>query len=133
MSWNHVKAITIAAAFVMAGSLEAPLLQPATPAVFAAESLNIDSLPKDAKAYRVQVDQLLNKVDGVILKLQGTASAQAVVLDLEQTRDNILREIPKMKVAPGDAKWGTQEMRDSVQAMLKLMKEQYDKANSVAR
>jgi len=107
---------------------------PASPGTaFAAESLNIDGLPKDAKAYRVQVDQILTKVDGVIIKLKDNANAQAVVLDLEQTRDNILREIPKMDMAPGDAKWGSQEMRDSVHAMLKLMKEQYDKASALAR
>lgn len=133
MSWHHVKAIGAAAALA-AMWLGVPHLQPAgSGAVFAADSLNVDSLSKDAKAYRVQVGQILSKVDGVIVKLKANASAQALVLDLEQTRDNILREIPKMEVAPGDAKWTSQEMRDSVQAMLKLMKEQYDKASGIAR
>lgn len=94
----------------------------------AAESLNIEGLPKDARAYRAQVDQILRKVDGLIDKLKENESARALILDLEQTRDNILREIPKMEIAPGDAKWGSQEMRDSVQQMLKLLKDQYEKA-----
>ncbi|MDE3244397.1 MAG: hypothetical protein KGO52_16985 [Nitrospirota bacterium] len=98
----------------------------------AAESLNIEGLSKDPKAYRAQVEQILKKVDGLIEKLKGHQSAHALVLDLEQTRDNILREIPKMEVAPGDAKWGAQEMRDSVQAMLKLLKDQYEKAAGMA-
>jgi hypothetical protein len=107
--------------------------QPGAPArALAADSLNVGGLPKDPKAYRDQVDQILKKVDVVIGKLKGNESAKALVLDLEQTRDNILREIPKIEAAPGDAKWSSQEMRESVDAMLKLLKDQYEKAAGMA-
>lgn len=94
----------------------------------AADGLKIDGLSNDPRQFRAQVDQILVKADGLIKKLKGNTTAQATVLDLLQTRDNILREIVKMDGKPGDARWAEQEMKDSVQAMLKLLKEQYDKA-----
>lgn len=94
----------------------------------AADALSIDGLPKDPKAYRAQVDQLLKKVDGLIEKLKGNPTATAIVLDLLQTRDDILREIPKAEVKPDGAKWTLQEGRESVDAKLKLLKALYDKA-----
>lgn len=96
--------------------------------VLAADGLKIDGLSNDPRQFRAQVDQILARVDSLIKKLKGTPTAQAIALDLMQTRDNILREIVKMEGTPGDAKWTAQEMRESVQAMLKLLKEQYDKA-----
>jgi hypothetical protein len=74
------------------------------------------------------VDQLISKTDSLIAKLKAKPASQAMVLDLMQTRDDILREIAKIDSAPGDAKWTAQEMRESVQSKLKLLKEQYDKA-----
>jgi hypothetical protein len=100
--------------------------------VFAADGLKVEGLPNDPKQFRAQVDQILTKVDSLIKKLKANPKVQAVVLDLMQTRDNVLREISKIDSAPGDAKWTAQEMRDSVQAMLKLLKEQYDKAAGTA-
>lgn len=105
---------------------------PVSGLVFAAESLKLEGLAKDPKQFRTQVDQILAKVDGMIEKLKQDPKALALVLDLMQTRDNILREIPKIDAAPGDAKWTAQEMRESVQAMLMLLKEQYDKAVELA-
>ncbi|HEX9786138.1 MAG TPA: hypothetical protein VGA56_25855 [Opitutaceae bacterium] len=96
--------------------------------VFAADSLNVEGLPGELRQFRSQVNQILSKADRLIEKLRKIQTAQAMALDLMQTRDNILREIVKMDGAPGDAKWTAQEMRESVQAMLKLLKEQYDKA-----
>ena len=96
--------------------------------VFAADSLNIEGLPSDPRQFRSQVGQILTKADSLVKKLKANPSAQTFALDLMQTRDNILREIVKIDGAPGDAKWTAQEMRESVQAMLKLLKEQYDKA-----
>ena len=75
----------------------------------AAETLNIDGLPKDPKTYRAQVDQILKKVDGLIEKLNGNQNAVPMVLDLLQTRDDILREIPKVETAPEGSKWTLQE------------------------
>lgn len=100
--------------------------------VLAADSLKLDGLSKDPRQFRMQVDQILAKVDGVIEKLKKAPKAQALVLDLMQTRDNILRKIPKIDAAPGDAKWSSQEMRDSVQAMLMPLKDQYEKAAELA-
>jgi hypothetical protein len=98
----------------------------------AADSLNIEGLPGDPRQFRSQVGQILTKADSLIKKLKANPSTQTIALDLMQTRDNILREIVKMEGAPGDAKWTAQEMKESVQAMLKLLKEQYDKAAGTA-
>ncbi|HXF93018.1 MAG TPA: hypothetical protein VNK46_09680 [Nitrospiraceae bacterium] len=98
----------------------------------AADTLNVEGLPKDLKAYRAQIDQMLKKVDALIEKLKTQPNATAIVLDLQQTRDDILRELPKIETAPGDAKWTAQEMRNSVDAKLKLLKEQYEKAVALA-
>jgi hypothetical protein len=100
--------------------------------VLAAESLKLDSLSSDPRQFRAQVDQALAKAAALIEKLKGHPNARAAVLDLMQTRDNVLRELPKIEGTPGDAKWGSEEMRDSVKAMLMLLKEQYDKAAGIA-
>jgi hypothetical protein len=100
--------------------------------VFAADALKIEGLSNDPKQFRAQVDQILTKVESLIKKLKANPKAQALVLDLMQTRDDILREIPKIESAAGDAKWSSKEMYDSVQAKLKLLKEQYDKAVGTA-
>jgi hypothetical protein len=97
----------------------------------AADTLNIDGLPKDPKAYRAQVEQILKKVDALTEKLKGNQNARPIVLDLLQTRDDILREIPKVESTPDGSKWSLQEGRDSVDAKLKLLKDQYDKASGL--
>lgn len=94
----------------------------------AAEVLKIDGLSSDPKQFRIQVDQLISKTDTLIAKLRANPNNQAIILDLLQTRDDILREIPKIDYAPGDAKWTAREMIESVQSKLKLLKDQYDKA-----
>ena len=94
----------------------------------AAEVLKIDGLSSDPKQFRIQVDQLISKTDTLIAKLRANPNNQAIILDLLQTRDDILREIPKIDSAPGDAKWTAREMIESVQSKLKLLKDQYDKA-----
>jgi hypothetical protein len=94
----------------------------------AAESLNVEGLPKDPKAFRAQVDQIIGKVDALLAKLKSNPKATPMVLDLMQTRDNILREILKMEVTPDGAKWTLADGRASIEAMLRLLKEQYDKA-----
>lgn len=95
----------------------------------AADVLKIDSLSNDPKQFRAQVQQLLGRTDILIAKLKDNPALQPVVLDLLQTRDDILRELPKIDAAPGDAKWTAEEMEESVRAKLKLLKEQYDKAS----
>jgi hypothetical protein len=101
-----------------------------TRVVFAADAVKIDGLSNDPRQFRIQVDQIIAKTDALIQRLKGNSSAQAIVLDLMQTRDNVLREISKIEASPGDAKWTVKEMRDSVQAMLKLLKDQYEKAEA---
>lgn len=100
--------------------------------VLAAEGLKVENLSNDPKQFRAQVDQALAKVSTLIEKLKSKPEARAIVLDLMQTRDNVLRELPKIDGNPGDAKWGSQEMRDSVKAMLMLLQEQYEKAAQLA-
>jgi hypothetical protein len=98
----------------------------------AADSLNVEGLPKDPKAFRAQVDQILSKATSLIDKLKGNEKALPAVLDLMQTRDNVLREIPKMESTPDGSKWTLDEGRASVEAMLKLLRDQYDKAATLA-
>jgi hypothetical protein len=98
----------------------------------AAEELKIEGLPKDPKAFRTQLEQIIAKVDSLIGKLKGNAEALPMVLDLMQTRDNVMRELLKMEVTPDGSKWTLPEGRASVEAMLKLLKAQYDKAAGMA-
>lgn len=95
---------------------------------FAADVLKIDGLSSDPKQFRTHIDQLISKTDSLIAKLRANPDNKAIVLDLLQTRDDILREIPKINSAPGDARWTAPEMIESVQSKLKLLKDQYDKA-----
>ncbi len=98
----------------------------------AAEELNVENLPKDAKAYRAQVDQIIAKVDALIGKNKDNTKALAAVLDLMQTRDNVLREIYKIENQPEGSKWTAEQMRNSVDAMLKLLKNHYEKVAAQA-
>jgi hypothetical protein len=109
----------------LGGSVERP---GALGLVHAADTLTIEGLPKEPRSYRAQVDQILKKADALIEKLRGKPEARPIVLDLIQTRDNILREISKVESRPDGSKWFDKEMRDSVDAMLKLLKSQYDRA-----
>lgn len=94
-----------------------------------AEELKIDNLPGDPKAYRTQVERIIGQVDTLIAKLRGQGSSPAL-LDLLQTRDNVLREVPKVESAPDGSKWTSREARESVDAMLRLLKQQYEKTSS---
>ncbi|MBI4402193.1 MAG: hypothetical protein HY581_11245 [Nitrospirae bacterium] len=106
--------------------------QPGVPGpAFAAESLNVEGLPADPKAFRAQVDQILKKTDGLIGKLKDNKNAEAALLDLIQTRDNVLREIFKVENRPDGSKWTAKEARESVEAMLKLLKAHYEKAAGI--
>jgi hypothetical protein len=95
---------------------------------FAAEPLKVDGLPDEPRQFRAAVDSVIKKVDTLVEQLRGKADSQAIILDLLQTRDDILREVPKIDASPGDAKWTQKEMRESVQDKLKLLKTQYEKA-----
>lgn len=96
----------------------------------AAEELKVEGLPSDAKGFRAQIEQILSKVDRLIEKLKGNPNASTMVLDLIQTRDNVLRELPKVETQPAGSKWTEKEARESVDWMLRLLKAQYDKAAS---
>jgi len=95
-----------------------------------AEELKVEGLPSDAKGFRAQIEQIISRVDRLIEKLKGNSEASAMVLDLIQTRDNVLRELPKVETQPAGSKWTEKEARDSVDWMLRLLKAQYDKAAS---
>lgn len=126
---NLVMIIVIVAVFGWLHAWPDGLVGQRAPSVaVAAESLNVEGLPKDPKAFRAQVDQIIAKVDSLLAKLKNNPKATPMVLDLMQTRDNILREILKMEVTPDGAKWTLSEGRASVEAMLRLLKDQYDKA-----
>lgn len=96
----------------------------------AAEELKVEGLPGDAKGFRAQIEQIIGKVDRLIEKLKGNPNASIMVLDLIQTRDNVLRELPKVEHQPAGSKWTEKEARESVDSMLRLLKAQYDKAAS---
>jgi hypothetical protein len=98
---------------------------------FAADAMKIDGLSNDPKQFRAQVEQLINKTDALIAKLKTNPAFQTAVLDLLQTRDDILRELPKIDSVPGEAKWTPKEMRESVESKLKLLKDQYDRASGL--
>jgi hypothetical protein len=92
-----------------------------------ADELKVENLPADPKGYRTHVEQIISKVDALIGKLKNQGPSPALQ-DLIQTRDNILREVPKVENAPDGAKWTSKEARESVDAMLRLLKQQYEKA-----
>lgn len=96
----------------------------------AAEELKVEGLPSDAKGFRAQIEQIISKVDRLIEKLKGNPTASIIVLDLIQTRDNVLRELPKVENQPAGSKWTEKEARESVNWMLRLLKAQYEKAAS---
>lgn len=104
--------------------------QPGAPGIaLAAEaSLNVEGLSRDPKAFRSQVDQIIRHVDSLLQKLKENQKARGAVLDLMQTRDNVLREIGKVENTPDGAKWKSGEARESVELMLRLLKTQYEKA-----
>ena len=112
--------------------LSGPAGQPGSPGIaIAAEALNVEGLPKEPKAFRLQVEQILGKVDSLVTKLKGNAQALPAVLDLMQTRDNVMREILKVEATPDGSKWTLAEGRASVEAMLKLLQVQYEKASEL--
>jgi hypothetical protein len=96
----------------------------------AAEELKVEGLPGDAKGFHSQVQQIISKVDRLIEKLKGNPDASTMALDLIQTRDNVLRELPKIENQPVGSKWTEKEARESVDWMLRLLKTQYEKAAS---
>jgi hypothetical protein len=97
---------------------------------WAAEELEVEGLPSDAKSFRKQVEQIISKVDKLIEKLKGNPEASTMVLDLIQTRGKLLGELPKVENQPDGSKWTEKEARESVEWVLRLLKVQYDKAAS---
>ena len=98
----------------------------------AAEELKVEGLPSDPKSFRREIEQIISKVDKLIDKLKGNPTASTMVLDLIQTRDTVLRELPKVENQPVGSKWSEKEARESVEWMLRLLRAQYDKAASLA-
>jgi hypothetical protein len=98
----------------------------------AAEELKVEGLPSDPKSFRREVEQIISRVDKLINMLKGNPTMSTMVLDLIQTRDTVLRELPKVENQPAGSKWSEKEARESVEWMLRLLKAQYDKAASPA-
>lgn len=94
----------------------------------AAEELKVEGLPSDPKSFRREVEQIISRVDKLIDRLKGNPTVSTMVLDLIQTRDSVLRELPKVENQPVGSKWSAKEARESVDWMLRLLKAQYDKA-----
>ena len=128
----QVQAVCLFISGLLFGLSEIDGSRPVSGTALAADLLKIDGLSSDPKQFRIQVDQLISKTDSLVIRLRANPSNQAIILDLLQTRDDILRELPKIDSAPGDAKWTSREMMESVQSKLKLLKEQYDKAAGLA-
>jgi len=97
---------------------------------WAAEELEVNGLPSDAKGFRKKVEQIISKVDELIEKLKGNPEASTMALDLIQTRARLLSELPKVESQPDGSKWTEKEARESVEWALRLLKVQYDKAAS---
>jgi hypothetical protein len=95
-----------------------------------ADELNVQNLPKEPRSYRESVEKLITKVDALLEKQKGNKQAESAVQDLLQTRDNIVRELPKVEKAPDGAKWFPEEGRNSVDKMLLDLKLRYDKLAS---
>lgn len=117
--------------WILLWNVDLSIVRPRPGVATAADSLAVDGLPSDTRQFRAQVEKILSKVDALIEQLRDRPNSQAIILDLLQTRDDILREVPKMDSAPGDAKWSQKEMRESVQDKLRLLKVQYDKATGL--
>jgi hypothetical protein len=116
---------------VLALALAAACLFPPVDTAVAQE-LKVDGLPTEPQAFKTHVQQILSKADAMIKKLKDKEEARAVVLDLIQTRDNVLRELLKAEARPDGAKWTNKEGRESIEAMLRLLKAQYEKAASLS-
>jgi len=117
----------VACCLVFMGLVAGPVAP--TGLAYAAE-LNVDNLPGDPKAFRAQVDQIVGRVSSIIEKAKDSKGTDPALLDLIQTRDNILREVPKVEHTPDGAKWTAKEAQASVQSMLKLLKTQLDKVST---
>ncbi len=114
--------------WILLWNVDLSIVHPRPGVAFAVDFLAVDGLPSDTRQFRAQVEKIIGKVDILIEQLRDKPNSRAAILDLLQTRDDILREVPKLDSAPGDAKWSQKEMRESVQDKLKLLKGQYDKA-----
>jgi hypothetical protein len=124
---------TLAASGVMSLWLTGTTVRLGGPVLaLAAEELKVEGLPSDAKGFRAQIEPIISKVDKLINKLKGNPNASTMVLDLIQTRDTVLRELPKVENQPAGSKWSEKDARESVEWMLRLLKAQYDKAASSA-
>jgi hypothetical protein len=122
---------TLAACSVLSFWLTGPTMRTGGPHLaLAAEEWTVDNLAHNPKLFRGQVEQIISRVDRLIDTLKGNPGASTMVLDLIQTRDNVLRELPKVDNQPAGSKWSEKEARESVEWMLRLLKAQYDKAAS---
>lgn len=96
--------------------------------VWAEDTLDVENIPDDPKALRVKVEKTVGKVDGLINKLKSDPEKAHLVMDLQMTRDNLMRELPKVESGPNGSKWLASDMKESVTSMMKLLALQYEKA-----
>lgn len=100
------------------------------PGAQAADELKVEGLPQEPEAYKQQVDRIVDRVDALIDKMKTEKSGDSALLELIQARDNVKEEALKVVYHPEEAKWTTDEARESTDAMLKFMKAQYEKASA---
>jgi len=96
----------------------------------ATEELKVEGLPQEPEAYKRQVDRIVERVDALIDKMSKEKSGEPALLELIQARDNVKEEALKVVYRPEEARWTTEEARESTDAMLKFMKAQYEKASA---
>lgn len=90
-------------------------LRPRPVVATAADMLTVGVPTHDPRQFRVHVEQIVSKLDALIEQLRGRPNSRAIILDLLQTRDALLREVPNIDSALGDAKWNQKEMPESVE------------------
>lgn len=102
------------------------------PAQAAAEPLDVEGLPQHPEAYKQQVDRIVKRVDTLIDKVKAERAGEPALLELVQARDNVQDEAVKVVYHPPESRWTTEEARESTDAMLRVLKAQYDKAAELA-
>ena len=110
--------------------------QGGAPASARAESIDVDSLPGDKKAYRSSVKKFLKKVDGMIANLKANSGSldlpegkrpDRVILELISLRDITERELEKFDFTE-HGKFTEDEVRNSVNRALTILGERYEQA-----
>lgn len=126
---SKLAAIVPCLSLTLAGLISLALPGPAQAGV---EPLNVEGLSQQPEAYKQQVDRIVNRVDTFIDKMKAEKAGEPVLLELMQARDNVQDEAVKVVYHPPESRWTTEEARESTDAMLRVLKAQYEKAADLA-